>query len=209
VSVEQGRVRIATPDGLREIELGAGQSAYANGADGAALAFRRSAAAPLESVEAIVVPAMHPRAEIREGRSTPFERGTDLAGSRASSSGAAASEAVVPITKAAFATRTAATPLRAAAPHARPQPAHAARPAMPAGGAVAVRPAIQPRAGEGRVVPPPSEAARGAIARQEGGEERSEAPPPTAFDRLSDGMVNGLPGVLRMRNPPADARRPF
>ena len=114
---------------LREIELGAGQSAYANGAGGAALAFRRSTAALPEPVESIVLPAMHPRADIREGRPTPFDRDTEFAGSRASSSGAAASEAVVAITKAEFAARIAAPPLRPlAAPHLRPQPAHAARP---------------------------------------------------------------------------------
>ena len=44
---------IATPDGLRQIELGAGQSAYAGGAAADALAFRRTAGAPLEPVEAI------------------------------------------------------------------------------------------------------------------------------------------------------------
>lgn len=210
VSVEQGRVRIATPDGLREIELGAGQSAYAGGASGAALAFRRTAAAPLEPVEAIVLPAMHPRPEMREGRSLPLDRGMRYAGSRASSSGAAASAALVPMAKAEAASRIAASPARpAAAPWVPPpRPARTASPAPPDAGAMQVRPAVERSAEGGRSMPPLSEAARRAVA-PEPGEEVSEALPPTAFDRLSEGMVNGLRGVLRTPKPAVDARRPF
>jgi hypothetical protein len=211
VSVEQGRVRIATPDGLREIELGAGQSAYSGGASGAALAFRRTAAAPLEPVEAIVLLAMHPRPEMREGRPLPLDRGTHYAGSRASTSGAASSVAVVPMAKAEIANRLAATPAQpVAAPGvAPPQPSRAGSPAPPDAGAIPVRPTGERLAEDGRVVPPLSEAPRRAVVPQEPGEEASEALPPTAFDRLSEGMVNGLPGVLRAPTPAVDARRPF
>ena len=49
VTVEAGQVRIATPDGLRHIELEAGQSAYAGGPTGAQLAFRRAQGEPVEA----------------------------------------------------------------------------------------------------------------------------------------------------------------
>ena len=210
VSVEQGRVRIATPDGLREIELGAGQSAYAGGASGAALAFRRTAAAPLEPVEAIVLPAMHPRPEMREGRSLPLDRGTHYAGSRASSSGAAASAALVPMARAKVASRVAASPARpAAAPWVPPpRPARAGSPAPPDAGAMPVRP-VERSAEDGRIMPPLSEAAPRAVAPEEPGEDALEALPPTAFDRLSEGMVEGLRGTLRAPNPAVNAHRSF
>ena len=203
VSVEQGEVRIATPDGLREIELGAGQSAYAGGARGAALAFRRTAAAPLEPVEAIILPAIHARPEVREGRTVPLARRADHAGSRASTSGAAASEAVVPIAKVDIAAGAAATR------RARPQPSPEASPLMPGEAAVDARPPVERSAADAGLMPPPSEAARRALARQEAGEQPSEAPPPTAFDRLSEGIVDGLPGALHPQNAPIDARRSF
>jgi len=203
VSVERGRVRIATPDGRRQIELDAGQSAYAGGTHGDSLGFRRTAGAPLEQVAAIVLPAMYPRPGMHEGRSAPAVWRVDYAGSRASTSGAAASEAAVPMAKAAMATSAAAR-LRA-----RPQPSSALSPAMPGEGAIDARPAAERSAEGARIVPPLSEAARRAVARQEAGDQAAEELPPTAFDRLSEGMVDGLPGAVRSPNPAVDARRSF
>ena len=203
VSVEHGRVRIATPDGLRQIELDAGQSAYAGGAPGDSLGFRRTAAAPLEQVAAIVLPAMHPRPAMHEGRSAPAAWRADYAGSRASSSGAAASAAAVPMARAEMAASA------AASPRARPQPSRAAGPAMPGEGAVDAGPAAERSAEGARIVPPLSEAARRAVARQEAVDQAAEELPPSAFDRLSEGMVDRLPGTLRSQNPAVDARRSF
>ena len=81
-------------------------------------------------------------------------------------------------------------------------------PAPPDAGAMQVRPALERSAEGGRSMPPLSDAARRAVA-PEPGEEVSEALPPTAFDRLSEGMVNGLRGTLRTPQAAVDARRPF
>ena len=205
VSVEHGRVRIATPDGLRQIELDAGQSAYAGGAQGEPLAFRRAAGAPLEQVAAIVLPAMHPRAGMHEGRSVPAALRAD---SQASTSGAASSEAAVPIAKAQIATRAAAEP---------PQPGAAARAGTPPQradhpvrtGESAARPTAPRSAGGARFVPPLSEAARHALARQDASEQTAEKLPPSAFDRLSEGMVEGVPAARQSPESALDARRSF
>jgi FecR protein len=213
VSVEQGRVRIATPDGRRQIELGAGQSAYAGGAQGDALAFRRTADAPLEQVATIVLPAMHPHPGMHEGRSVPAAWRAGYAHGRASTSGTAVSEATVPIAKAEIASRAAAMPPQpqpVAAPRARPpEPVRADRPAATGESAIHSRPAVERSAGGARSLPPPSEAARRALTRQEAGDEAPEKLPPSAFDRLSEGMVQGVPAVLQSRDSAVDARRSF
>ena len=208
VSVQHGRVKIATPDGQRQIELGAGQSAYAGGVRGESLAFRRTAGAPLEQVEVIVLPAMHPRPGVHEGRAVPAAWRADHAGSRASTSGAAASEAAVPIAKARIAASAAAPPAPPVAAGPAPPP-RAPGPAMPGDGASHARPPLGRSAAGARVMPPLSEAARGALARREARGRAAEALPPTAFDRLSEGMVDGLPGTLKTPHPAVDARRSF
>ena len=58
VAVERGRVRVATPDGEREIELGAGQSAEAGSRR--PLAFRTAGGQPLQPVERTILPALQP-----------------------------------------------------------------------------------------------------------------------------------------------------
>jgi hypothetical protein len=95
VSVERGQVRIATPDGRRQIELAAGQSAYASGPAGGGLAFRRGEGEPLESVAPIILPAIHPKAGVSEGR--PLATPLTIEDGAANRSGTAASEAAVPI----------------------------------------------------------------------------------------------------------------
>jgi hypothetical protein len=61
VAVERGRVRVATPDGLRHAELGDGQSARASAIEGRQLALRQGATKPWQPVEPIVLPAMEPK----------------------------------------------------------------------------------------------------------------------------------------------------
>jgi hypothetical protein len=208
IAVQAGRVRIATPDGLRQIELGAGQSAYAAGTAGDSLAFRRTAGAPLESVEATVLRAMQPRPGVRESRAAVPARSADYAGSRASTSGAAASEAAVPIAKAeAVAIVPAAVSERRAPPTPPPSAGGAA---VTDERALGAQPAPLPSLDDAGNRPPPlSEAARNAVARPEPAERAAEKLQPTAFDRLSEGMVQGVPGALSVRHPTVDAQRSF
>jgi hypothetical protein len=65
VAVEDGQLRVGTPDRQREIELEAGQSAHAGGRE--ALAFRRASGQPLEQVERIVLPAIEPKPTVPGG----------------------------------------------------------------------------------------------------------------------------------------------
>jgi FecR protein len=60
VTVREGEVRLATPDGLRRTEIAAGQSARAIGPGGTQLAVRRTPDGAAEPVDPPVVPAIHP-----------------------------------------------------------------------------------------------------------------------------------------------------
>jgi hypothetical protein len=60
VTVKQGEVRLATPDGLRRTEIAAGQSARSSGLGGVQLAVRRGPTEALEPIEPLIVPAVHP-----------------------------------------------------------------------------------------------------------------------------------------------------
>jgi FecR protein len=66
VTVKEGHVRVATPDGLRQTQMMAGQSAHAGGSDDMQLAVRLAPGAALQRVQPVIVPALHPR-------STPTE----------------------------------------------------------------------------------------------------------------------------------------
>jgi hypothetical protein len=66
VTVKEGQVRVATPDGLRQSQMIAGQSAHAGGSDVMQLAVRRAPGAALQPVEPVIVPALH-------AKSTPSE----------------------------------------------------------------------------------------------------------------------------------------
>jgi hypothetical protein len=96
VAVERGRLRVATPDDQREIELAAGQSAHAGGR--VALAFRRAGGQPLEPVERIAPRALAPEltlaASSPPGAPPPIIR---AAAERGSNSAAAEVESAVPI----------------------------------------------------------------------------------------------------------------
>jgi hypothetical protein len=60
VTVKEGEVRIATPDGLRRTEVAAGESARASGRGGTQLALRRSPEDAPEPVVPAILPAIHP-----------------------------------------------------------------------------------------------------------------------------------------------------
>lgn len=61
VTVKEGQVRVATPDGLRETQMLAGHTARAGEAGGAALAVRLAPGEQLQAIEPVVVPAMRPK----------------------------------------------------------------------------------------------------------------------------------------------------
>jgi hypothetical protein len=62
VSVKEGQVRAATPDGLRQTQMIAGQSAQAGGSDEVQLAVRSAPGGPFQPVELVIVPAIQPKA---------------------------------------------------------------------------------------------------------------------------------------------------
>ena len=73
VTVKEGQVRVATPDGLRQTQMMAGQSAHAGGSDDMQLAVRQAPGAALQPVEPEIVPALQPKSTPAEmpGTSAP------------------------------------------------------------------------------------------------------------------------------------------
>jgi hypothetical protein len=61
VTVKEGQVRVATPDGLRHTQMIAGQSARAGEAGGTLLAIQLAPGQPLQPIESVVVPALQPK----------------------------------------------------------------------------------------------------------------------------------------------------
>ena len=88
--MQRGRLRVATAEGGREIELNDGQSAR-TGAHGA-LAFRRAGDRPFEPVERIILPALQPKAAVAEGAPPGWSPTTARAAANQASTSAAASE---------------------------------------------------------------------------------------------------------------------
>ena len=60
VTVKEGQVRVATPDGLRRTQMMAGQSAHAAGSDDMQLAVRMRPGAALQTVDPVIIPAVRP-----------------------------------------------------------------------------------------------------------------------------------------------------
>jgi hypothetical protein len=209
VSVEQGQVRIVTPDRRRQIELESGQSAYAGGPAGDGLAFRRGQGAPLEPVEAVVLPAMHPKAGVSEGRPTATQ--ATIEGRAAHRSGTAASEATVPI---ATAVATANAPDRAAGMRLRPAERSAADvTGAPESRALSVDAIEAPAAVDDGAAGDPSPADAGDAGSTAGSrptanhatEERPSADRRPLFDRLTEGMVDAVPAARPSHEQPDDA----
>jgi hypothetical protein len=66
VTVKEGQVRVATPDGLRQTQMMAGQSAQADGSLGMQLAVRLAPGAALRPVDPEILPAVHPKPPLTE-----------------------------------------------------------------------------------------------------------------------------------------------
>jgi hypothetical protein len=213
VAVERGQVRIATPDGRRQIELEAGQSAYAGG-PGDELAFRRGQGAPLEAVEPTILPAMHPKVGVSEGR--PLTPPLTIEGSAANRSGTAASEATVPI---ATAVATANHPDRAAGMRTRRAERFAADVTGEPDSRAVIGDAIEAPAAVDDLNPadaaevdraPAGAASAGSSAGphptgKRAAEERASGGSRPLFDRLTEGMVDGVPAARPAQEPPNDA----
>jgi hypothetical protein len=80
VSVKDGQVRVATPDGLRQTQMLAGQSARAGGADEVQLAVRVAPDAELQPVELVIVPAIQPKLAPAEMPTASASAGAPTAG---------------------------------------------------------------------------------------------------------------------------------
>jgi hypothetical protein len=152
VAVERGRVRVATPDDRREIELEAGQSARAGGQ--AALAYRRAGGRPLERVEPVVLPALRPEPALLAGAPPgPSLTMIHAAAEHASNSAAAGVESAVPIATAGpVAAALAPSAAVNEAPLPAPPPAAPLPPAAPPAAVKAPRAMPPTAAGE----PPPA-----------------------------------------------------
>ena len=194
--VAEGTLRVAAIDEHRGVTIGAGQSAEAGTAGKDRLAFRRGAGQPLEPVAPSLLPVEAPEvppaapalrhAEVRSG--IP--------------SGEAAARSVLQAT----AVRIPAPPPRRPAPAPPGAPAillvaEAAHPVAPLADAVPVpRPVAAEPPPERIILPagyaakrsgPPGSAAEPG-ARAGIGERPATAPPASGFDRLVDGLLEGL-----------------
>lgn len=210
VTVEKGRLRIATPDGTRQTQLEAGQSAYAGRDATAQLAIRRTPGGPLEPIEPVIVPAMLPKAEHRaiaahSGR-PPIAAGFAPAGDPAAATGAAS--------------RTE----RGASPGARAATSGMARrAAAEASEATEVQPEIlgHPTGMPPAVVTPPATVdAPPANPSRDPSAVQSQSNPPAVsreidvaedaarrqFERLTEGILNSLPAAPPLDYRPADVR---
>jgi hypothetical protein len=90
VSVKEGQVRVATPDGLRQTQMIAGQSAHAGGSDEVQLAVRSAPGGPFQPVKLVIVPAIQPKAAPAEMPRTSAAAPSAIAGPPASSASDAA-----------------------------------------------------------------------------------------------------------------------
>ena len=120
VTVKEGQVRVATPDGLRQTQMIAGQSAHAGGSDEVQLAVRLAPGAALQPVELLIVPAIQPKAPDQPIH--PAETPTGSAPARSPTAGPPAlSPADAPTAPPAGRVQGAPTALHQAPSEARPQ----------------------------------------------------------------------------------------
>jgi hypothetical protein len=205
VSVKEGQVRVATPDGLRRTQMLAGQVARAGGPEGEQLALRRAPDAAMEPVEPVILPVIHPAPTApeaparREPASTresadpapPSDRAAlgGLAGAQAGVSRQAISrldpsdEAPVPASRAPA----------AAAPAASLHPARVNEQARPSASSegeadpiTAAAAAHRAPAGLGATGPAPAVMQPGSLQSDDPASHRS------AFERLTAGMLDGV-----------------
>ena len=200
VAVERGRLRVATPDGEREIELEAGQSARAGGPQ--ALAFRRASGQPLEPVERLTLPALQPKPAVagplRPESSLPAAL---AAPDQASTSAAAFVESAVPI--------AIAGPTGPVEPMPQAPPPVAIEAPLELEDEIALPPAAVE-------VEPTTPPAPGVGAAAQSSSTRAPDAPPTVgvtgedrrllFDRLTEGMIDAAPARPALHERAARAR---
>jgi hypothetical protein len=190
VSVKEGQVRVATPDGLRQTQMIAGQSARAGGGDEVQLAVRVAPDAELQPVELVIVPAIQPKLAPAEMPTTSAPAGTPTAGPPAP-----APSAMAPTPLMDHAGQAAPTVLRQATPEARPEVSAGAVDATAAGRHPADDAVARAEAGPAMTLP--TEAGLpGAVDPQLAFTTHRTAESPAApfrrakFDRLTAGMLD-------------------
>ena len=170
VTVKQGEVRLATPDGLRRTEIAAGQSARSSGLGGVQLAVRRGPREALEPIEPLIVPAIHPMPGPPADRPSP--------GARRDSRSSAALAADHP-------------------PQARPTAAPTQRPEVAAGpSSIGASPGPGSAGARGVVAAPPDGQPGAARADETG---RPSSGRRGQFERLTEGMIDGV-GPVRLQS---------
>jgi hypothetical protein len=190
VSVKQGQVRVATPDGLRQTEMIAGQSARAGGRDEVQLAVRLAPDAELQPVELLIVPAIQPKL-------APAEMPTTSAPAAAPTAGppAPAPSAIAPTPLMDRSVQGAPTALPQAAPDARPGVSADAVDATAAGRHAADDAVARAEADPAMTLPTEADLP-GAVAPQLPFATHRAAESPAApvrrakFDRLTAGMLD-------------------
>jgi hypothetical protein len=227
VTVREGQVRVATPDGRRQTQMIAGQSAQAGGAGEVQLAVRLAPGAELQPVELLIVPAIQPKAPATQPGATPAETPTASAPARSPSAGPPAlspgDAATAPM--AGRAGQGAPMALEQAPSEPRPQlaagvvEAPASRHTTDDAGAPidAPRPRVAPGAPAGTVGSamtfPPAADPPGALARQSQWATPRAAESPAAafrrakFDRLTAGMLDRVEATSPGPAPTAGASR--
>ena len=223
VTVKEGQVRVATPDGLRQTQMIAGQSAQAGGAGAVQLAVRLAPGAKLQLVELLIVPAIQPKAPTIQPNPSPAETPTGRAAARSPTAGAPAlSPADAPTAPPAGRVQGAPTALHQAPSEARLQlavdmveaaPAPSAAPSPLASDAVRAPTALRQAPSEDRapVAAGVVEAPAARRATDDGGAVNGAAGPATALppgaDRLGELDLQRQSATQRAMESPAAAFR--
>lgn len=170
VTVREGEVRLATPDGLRRTEIAAGQSARSDGLGGVQLAVRRGPTEALEPIEPLIVPAVHPLP------GPPADRSSRSARHDSQSSAVVAADEPT---------------------QARPTAPPAQRPELAAGSSsIGSSPGPGEASARGVVAVPPDGQPGAARADQTG---RPSSGRRGQFERLTEGMIDGV-GPVRLQS---------
>jgi hypothetical protein len=214
VTVREGQVRVAMPDGLRQTQMIAGQSAHAGGADEMQLAVRPAPGAELQPVELLIVPAIQPKVPATQPESTPAETPATSAPARSPIAGPTAlSPAAAAAAPPAGRALQGAPMVLDQAPEARPQlaadvvdaPAVARHATGDAG-------AANDAAGSAMTFRSAADAPDALDPRRQWATQRATESPAAAlrrakFDRLTAGMLDQVEATSPGPNPTAGASR--
>jgi hypothetical protein len=213
VTVKEGQVRVATPDGLRETQMIAGQSAHAGGADEVKLAVRLAPGAVLQSVELLIVPAIQPKAPAIQPKPIPAETPTGSAPARSPTAGPPALlPADAPAAPPADRIQGAPTALHQVRSEARPQLAAGVVEAPAVRRATDDAGAVNGAAGPATTLPPEVGRLGALDSQRRWATQRATESPAAAFrrakfDRLTAGMLDQVEASSPGPNPPAGASR--